>query len=637
MLKPQAKASVVEGLEFMRFHVSKTAIGRTQAVVVIVVLLVAIAGAAYLYSASKAPTTGTPGTSVSEATSLVVEEESQPDSMDPSVAYTTPGWEIIEQVYQGLVAPNGTSYSIYIGVLAQSWTTSSDGMTYTFTLRPQVTFSNGDPFNAYVVWFSIYRTLVMNQAPAWILGQNFAAGNGVDFNITDTILNSINYASPTQKDLNYMTYPNQSVQVVNANELIFHLGYGYNGNAPYSALLATLTTPIAMAVDPLVVEANGGVVADEPNNYMETHALGTSFYELRSWVQGQSITLVRNQNYWGANVPDSDRNYAIQPAVLDTINFYYKPASTMIADLSSNFAQMVIASSSQYNVLKQIQGVTTSILPTEFGSSQNIFFVYMDQAAFAPFQDVRVREAIANAIDYKSIIHTVLNDLATQWIGPVPPGFPYYNQSTIGLQPYSYDPAKAANLLAAAGYKATLPDGTQLNNGGQTFPSVNFLYDADSATQSQASEIISTELHSIGINVVLAPLTFQQYSNIVTTTENGEGTSYPFGISYYSEDYTASIDYVSAITSTGQIGFSGYSNETVIGWTTAAATSLDENTIIQNFQDITRAMYYDYTDVWLYVPYFIATNRSNVLGMIPNPAGSGMGYFMFYNTIHYSS
>ena len=48
-------------------------------------------------------------------------------------------------------------------------------------------------------------------------------------------------------------------------------------------------------------------------------------------------------------------------------------------------------------------------------------------------------------------------------------------------------------------------------------------------------------------------------------------------------------------------------------------------------------MYYDYTDIWLYVPYFMAANRSNVVGMIPNPAGSGMGYFMFYNTIHYSS
>ena len=289
----------------------KSGIGKIQGIAIIVVLIVAVVGVVYFYSAIKTPSITTGSSTSQLPTSLVVEEESQPDSMDPAVTYTTPGWEIVEQVYQGLLAPNGTSYTTYIGVLAENWTVSSDGMTYTFSLRPGVTFSNGDPFNAYVMWFSIYRTLVMNQAPAWILGQNLATTNGAGFNITDSILNSINYTSPSPKDLSYLTYANQSIQAVSPNQLIIHLGYGYNGNAPYSAFLATLITPMGMAVDPKVVEANGGVVAGQPNNYMETHALGTSFYELQSWVQGQSITLIKNQNYWGTNLPASESNYAI--------------------------------------------------------------------------------------------------------------------------------------------------------------------------------------------------------------------------------------------------------------------------------------------------------------------------------------
>jgi peptide/nickel transport system substrate-binding protein len=618
----------------IRLRLGRTAIGRIQGVLVIVILLIAIAAGAYYYSTIKMPTQSS---TVQLPTSLVVEEESQPDSMDPAVTYTTPGWEIVEQVYQGLLAPNGTSFTTYVGVLAQNWTVSSDGMTYTFFLRPGVTFSNGDPFNAYVMWFSIYRTLVMNQSPAWILGQNLAATNGAGFNITDSILNSINYTNPSPKDLSYMTYANQSVQAVSPDQLVLHLGYGYNGNAPYSAFLATLITPMAMAVDPNVVEANGGVVAGQPNNYMEVHALGTSFYELRSWVQGQSITLNKNQNYWGANVPSSDSNYAIQPAILNTISFYYKAASAMIADLRSNTAQMIIAPSTQYSVLKEATGITTTILPIVFGSSESILFVYMDPYAFPAFQDRRVREAISYAIDYKSIIHSVYDDLATQWIGPVPPGFPDYNESTTGLQPYQYDPTTAASLLAQAGYKSTLANGTTLNPAGKVFPSANFLYDADNSPQTQAAQIISAELQVIGITITLTPLTFKQYANVISSTESVNNTAYPFGISYYSEDYTASIDYVSAITTTGEVGFSGFANQTVIGWTTTAATSLDQGTIIQNFQQITRAMYYDYTDIWLYVPYFMAANRSNIVGMIPNPAGSGMGYFMFYNTIQYSS
>jgi len=618
----------------------RAAIGKMQGVVVIVVLLIAVAGAVYLYS-STTPSSSTTSASTSASTSqlpnsIVVEEESQPDSMDPAVSYTTPGWEIVEQVYQALLAPNGTSYGTYVGVLAENWTVSSDGMTYTFFLRPGVTFSNGDPFNAYVMWFSIYRTLVMNQAPAFILGQNLATTNGAGFNVTDSILNSINYTSPSPKDLSYMTYRNQSVQVISPNQVVIHLGYGYNGNVPYSAFLATMITPMAMAVDPNVVEANGGVVAGQPNNYMETHALGTSFYELRSWVQGQSVTLVKSQNYWGANVPASESNYAIQPAILDTISFYYKATSAMIADLQSNTAQMIIASSTQYSVLRQASGITTTILPTVFGSAASVLSVYMDPYAFPPFQDVRVREAISYAIDYKSIIHSAYDDLATQWIGPVPPGFPEYNESIAGLQPYQYDSITAASLLAQAGYRSALPNGTTLNPNGKVFPAVNFLYDADNPPQTQTAQIISAELQAVGITVTLSPLTFKQYANVIYST-NVNSTAYPFGISYYSEDYTAAIDYVTDMTTSGQVGYSGYTNQTVAGWTLAAATALDKGTVIRNFQQITRAMYYDYTNIWLFVPYFMAANRDNVVGMIPNPAGSGMGYFMFYNTIHYSS
>ena len=619
----------------------KSGIGKIQGIAIIVVLIVAVVGVVYFYSAIKMPSITTGASTSQLPTSLVVEEESQPDSMDPAVTYTTPGWEIVEQVYQGLLAPNGTSYTTYIGVLAENWTVSSDGMTYTFSLRPGVTFSNGDPFNAYVMWFSIYRTLVMNQAPAWILGQNLATTNGAGFNITDSILNSINYTSPSPKDLSYLTYANQSIQAVSPSQLIIHLGYGYNGNAPYSAFLATLITPMGMAVDPKVVEANGGVVAGQPNNYMETHALGTSFYELQSWVQGQSITLIKNQNYWGTNLPATESNYAIQPAILNTISFYYKATSAMIADLESNTAQIIDAPSTQYSVLKQAAGITTTILPIVFGSAASIVFVYMDPYAFPPFQDPRVREAISYAIDYKSIIHSVLDDLATQWIGPVPPGFPDYNESTTGLQPYQFDPTKAASLLAQAGYKSTLPNGTSLNPNGKSFPSVNFLYNADDSPQSQSAQIISSELQAVGITITLTPLTFKQYANVITDTKSVNSTAYPFGLSYYSEDYTASIDYVSALTTTYEVGFSGFSlngdNQTVVGWTTSAATALDQDTIIQNFQQITRAMYYNYTDIWLYVPYFMAANRSNIVGMIPNPAGSGMGYFMFYNTVHYTS
>lgn len=552
------------------------------------------------------------------------------------MTYETSGWEVVEQIYQGLLTYNGTSDTTYEGVLASSWTVSPDGMNYTFILRPNVTFSNGDPFNAYVEWYSVYRTIVMDQSPSWILSQNLAAGNGVTFNVTASMLNSINYFSPSPANLTVMSNPEQSVVALNASAIQFNLGYGYNGDSPYSAFLATLITPMAMAVDPAVVNSNGEVAAGTPNDWMTTNALGTGFYELESWVLGQSVTLVKNPNYWANSLPKSQLNNAIAPAILNRIVFYYKDSATSVADLTAGTVQMISVPVTYYNVTTPIPGVTTSILPIVFGSSEDVHYLYLDTAAFPLFNNLDVREAIANAINYQDIIRTVFNGHAQQWIGPVPPGFQYYNESTEGLSPYPYNPVQAAVLLAQAGFVSHLPNGTTLNPGGKAFPTVPFLYDSDNPTDFYVATVIAANLLAIGIPISPSPLPFREYSTLIDS-QSSDNTTFAMGFAYYSEDYTASVDYVSYFTSTNEIGSSAYVDPQVINWTTQAATALNSSTIITAFHNITQSMYYNYTDIWLYVPEFMAVTANGITGIIPNPAGSGMGYFLYYNTISYAS
>jgi peptide/nickel transport system substrate-binding protein len=599
------------------------------AIVVVIVLVLIVSGVEIYAYHTHSQTTNTNTTK----DTLTVDEGQYPDSLDPAVTYSTPGWEIMNQVYQGLVAPNGTSETSFVGVLAKNWTISSNGMNYTFYLRQNVTFSNGNPFNAYVMWFSIYRTIIMDQAPEWILGQNLAA-NGTNFNVTASMLNSINYTSPNSTDLGYMEYANQSVQVVNSHEIIIHLGYGYNGNMPYNAFLMTLTTPMAAAVDPIVVEKNGGVVAGSPNSWMETNAIGTGFYELQSASPGQSITLVENPNYWAKSLPQNQLNEAIQPPYLKYIVIQYKPVASIISDLKSGSAQIAEAPVQDYNTLLGIPNLNVTMLPIQFGSSEGAYFVYMDPLAFQPFQNIDVRKAVTFAIDYQGIISSVFDGHAVQWIGPIPPGFQYYNQSKSGLQYYQYNATLAAQYLAQAGYRAILPNGTVINKGGSQFPAVNFLYDSDSSSETSAAQIISQDLSAIGITVNLKSLTFPSYEAVVFAAGTNS-TEYPMGINFYTEDYTASIDYVSALT-TNYIGTSDYNNSTVLNWTINASSSLNQQAVIQNFTYITQAMYYQYYMPWLYVPYFLSIHQNDVTGMIPNAAGSGAGYFMYYNTVHYT-
>jgi peptide/nickel transport system substrate-binding protein len=618
---------------------TERAIGRTAIVFAVIVILAVAAVAVYLtVGLSHSATTsssGTGSTTASAKTSLTLEEQDQPDSLDPAVTYVTPGWEVADQVYQGLVTYNGSSITSYEGVLAKSWVVSSDDMNYTFQLRHGVTFSNGDPFNAYVIWYSVYRTIVMAQSPYWILNQNLAAGNGADFNVTDAMLNSIDYVNPSSANLTVMMNPHQSVQVINESEVQFNLGYGTNGMAPYSEFLATLETPMAMAVDPAYVLAHGGIVAGQKNGFMTSNAMGTGFYELQSWIPSQSVSLVKNSNYWGDSVPKSELNNAIAPANLDNIIIYFKPSAASIADLHAGKAQMIFVPVTYYNVTHGMSGVTTTILGSAFGSAEAVSYVYMDPLLFEPFNDTLVREAVSYAINYRAIISDVFSGNAIQWVGPVPPGFQDYNESTSGLSPYQFNATMAAELLAQEGYVSKLPDGKVLNPGGKAFPSVNFLYDSDSPTDSEAAQIIASNLDAVGITVNLSPLPYQTYTGVIYAPSSNT-TSYPMGIGYYSEDYTASIDYVYYFTSDNYTGTSNYADPNAQAWTLNASVTSNNSAVTSNFGLITRAMYYNYTDIWLYVADFMTVNQNGITGMIPNPAGSGAGYFLYFNTINYS-
>ncbi|MDA4124726.1 MAG: ABC transporter substrate-binding protein [Thaumarchaeota archaeon] len=632
----------------MRNPSPRRALSRVLSVVIVVVILLAAVAGAYYFSAggpSKSTTSQTTGsTSLTSQTTaardtLVVEEGSQPDSADPAADFTTAGNELTFNVYQGLVAPNLESVSSFVGVLASNWTESSGGMTWTFSLRHGVTFSNGDQFNAYVMWYSLYRSLVMNQVSAFILAQNFGKTNGGGPNITDSVLNSMEYTSPSAANLTLMETPGQSFQVISQYEIALNLGYGYNGNVTYSAFLVTLTAPIAFAVDPKVVLAHGGVSANQPNAWMQTNAVGTSFYELSSWVQGQSVKLVKSPNYWGNSLSSSELNYALSPAILNTIIIYYKPTSSRIVDLKSGTAQMIgapdITEAANLNDLKQTSGVNVTNYPIQYGSALSSYFVFMNPFTVPAFKNILVRQAVASAIDYKGIISNVFKGLAQQWVGPVPPGYPLYNETTSGITPYTFNATRAAQLLAQAGYVSKLPSGVTLNPTGTVFPTLNFVYSGESTSETQVSAIIQSELQAIGINTNLVSLPFAQYTSFLFSTSGSNSTG-GFGISYWSEDYPASQDYVTGIAGSNYTG-APTTDANVSSFSAAADSATDSGTILQAFRNVTTTMYNGYTDVWLYVPVFIAVNDNSVVGMVPNLDGPCAGYFMYYNTVHFSS
>ena len=609
---------------------------RTIRIIVVVVALIVIASGAAAYYILTRP----PGCKLSSTNPPIFDQAEQPDTLDPQVTFTTPGWGIVQQVYQPLVMYNGSSYTTFSGVLAQSWTESVDHMNITFTLRSGVHFSNGDPFNAYIMWYSLNRALVMNQAPQYILSENFwypqvnyySASDAINASIANltTDLNTFNFVSPTPSQLAVMTNPFQSFQAIDDHTIQLNLGYGYLGTAN-TYILSPLAAPIAAAVDPAKIEANGGVT-NSTNDWMSTNMLGTGPYMLASYNTASGFLLQRDPNYWAGSAAAAEPwNNDIQPAKSDIqINFQSDPAR-VTTDLKTG---AVVGASFAYlgpSTVKDLSGancVTVTPLSAVYGSTSGAWWIYMNQNA-EPFNNWSVRAAIAHAVNYTQIINVAFGGNARQWVGPVPPSYPYYNPSN--LPNYTY------NLALARQYMQNSP----WPNGYPT--TIKYAY-INLGDWADVALILKDNLAQIGITIDPVPITLdnlfqEQAINAVTgvcgTATTANGGPFIMGQEFYTSDYISPDDWTqnNAVSSgSANACMSQYANSDVDNWSYAAAAESNPATLTQLYTNITTTMYYNYTDIWLVSPTQFAVSSSLLQGVVSNPMGSGLPFTMQFNT-----
>src|SRR5881628_1786622 len=399
---------------------------RTIRIIVILVVIILAASAATAYYVFFSQSSACNFTSTNP---LIFDQPERPDTLDPHTTFSTPGWGIVQQVYQSLVNYNGSSYVTFVPVLAKSWTVSADGFNYTFVLRQDVHFSNGDPFNAYVMWFSLYRAIVMNRAGSFILQENFWYP-GVNYysdandsaNSSTWVTNALNtwdFSNPSSAQQASMAADNNSFQAVDRYTLVLKTGNGYLGYAPYAFLLASIAGPIASAVDPIVIRAHGGVVPDADNTWMTTSMIGTGPYVLSGGfldlTSAPSYTINPDPNYWGKNAATAEPlNNIIQPGASSIqIDFQGDPAIA-VNDMKTG---KVVASSFAYigpstvNTLKGVQCVSVNALDNVYGSTAGGWWIYMNQAS-EPFTNWSVRQAVVHAINYARIIQVAFGGYA---------------------------------------------------------------------------------------------------------------------------------------------------------------------------------------------------------------------------------
>ncbi|MFL5159468.1 MAG: ABC transporter substrate-binding protein, partial [Microvirga sp.] len=185
-------------------------------------------------------------------------------SLDPAEVFELSASEILGNTYERLITYDIKDVSKISGQVAESWTVSPDGKTYTFKIRPNRKFASGNPITAEDVVYSIQRAVALDKSPAFILGQ---------FGLTkDNVKDKVKQTGPL--------------------EMTFEVDKPY---AP-TLVLYCLGNSVASIVEKkqLVQNEKDG---DWGYNWLKTKYAGSGPFIMRDWKANEVTVLERNPNY----------------------------------------------------------------------------------------------------------------------------------------------------------------------------------------------------------------------------------------------------------------------------------------------------------------------------------------------------
>lgn len=337
---------------------------------------------------------GTPASS-SGGTDLVVALPNDVAGLDPAVLDDTVSLLVTAQIYETLVAfaPGGV---LPVSGLAQSWSTSADGLRLTFNLRPGARFHDGTPADAAAVAYNFSRWW----DPAHPAHQ-------VGFVVFERVFGGFK-GDPAC----LLT----QVAVTGAQQVQLTL------RTPFSPLISQLASPALAIASPAALQ--GGTLAVAP--------VGSGPFEFGEWTAGDHILLT-------ANAGSTPRAWA------DRLTFRVLPQSQdRLAALQAGGADIAYALSGD----DQAVANQNSRLKSSQQAPLTIGYLGMNNAA-APLNDVRVRRALAHAVDWQQVVQASYDAGAQAAIALVPPSVWGTDPSVTG---YAYAPDLARTLLAQAGY-----------------------------------------------------------------------------------------------------------------------------------------------------------------------------------------
>ncbi len=382
--------------------------------------------------------------------------------LDPHIVTGVPEHHVIQTLFEGLVLKNPYTLEIEPGI-AERWDISDDGRFYRFYLRPDALWSNGDKITAEDFRWSWQRALMP------------ALGNLYNYMLFP-LVNAEAFATGAIEDFSQV-----GVRVIDEYTLEVEL------NEPTPYILQLFDHYSTFPVHRATIEAFG-TASDRLSQWARVGNIVTSgAFELVEWGLNSHIRVEKRASYW-----DADK---IQ---LNAIVFY--PTENLTTE-ERMFRD---------GQLHRTEDLSLDKIPVYLRENPELIeiapyigtYYYMVNTIRAPFDDVRVRKALAMTVDRDLLAETVLQGIVAPAYAVVPPG-------TLGYNPpktFGFDPAAARELLAEAGYP-----------NGEGFPAFEILYNTQESHRKIAVAIQQMWNQHLGVEVSLIN---QEWKVYLTSQEN---------------------------------------------------------------------------------------------------------------------
>jgi oligopeptide transport system substrate-binding protein len=471
-----------------------------------------------------------------------------PAMIDPVTYSELVAGNVMKPMYEGFTRTRDDGGSE--PALATSWTFSADNKLLTFRLRDGVRFHSGRPFGAKDVKYSFEQLL--------------KPGNkgGLNAPLLKTITGAGDFADGKAQEI-------AGVRVVD----------------PLTLEITFDKPDVLFPIYPWQF-MDSGIVGELGADWMMKASAGTGPYKFVRWTRGVDVVEARNDAYWGGAPAIDGIRFLIVPSG-DTAISMYEAGELDFVEVPESSFRRVLSDDRYANELIKVP-------------KAQINYLGMNQALYAPFRDIRVRQAVSLAIDRAAMIKGLFNGAAIPLNGQVTPGVAGYHAD---LPPLAYDPARAKALMTEAGY----PDGKGLPP--VTITSTAPFKDEITYLANQFQRVLGMPVQ---VNVV-------ERATHIRAMNAGEEPFFPWG---WTADFPDAQTFLGAVwTSSSPYNRARYKNPEFDAIMAQAQATGDASARYALYGKAEKLLMADWATAPLPITTYVALRKPNIHGLTETPFG----------------